>query len=79
MTRRQKLLRKLQDLQLLLMDDAHDISLSVGLANDIVYISLDISCDVKNYFIYNDTSDDDFSAIVNDFSNLIASHLAKNL
>lgn len=40
MTRRQKLLRKLQDLQLLLMDDAHGLSLSVDLSESFIYISL---------------------------------------
>lgn len=79
MTRRQKLLRKLQDLQLLLMDDANGISLSVDLSESFIYISLHFSGDVKNRFIYKDTSDEVFSDVVKEFSDLIASHLAKNL
>ena len=63
MTRRQKLLRKLQDLQLLLVNDSHGLHLSV----------------VKSRFVYKNTTDDEFSAIVNDFSNIIASQIAKNV
>lgn len=79
MTRRQKLVRKLQDLQLLLVNDSHGLHLSVDLSNSFIYISLHLLGDVKNRFVYKDTTDDEFSAIVNDFSNLIASQIAKNV
>lgn len=79
MTRRQKLLRKLQDLQLLLVNDSHGLHLSVDLSDSFIYISLHLSGDVKSRFVYKNTTDDEFSAIVNDFSNIIASQIAKNV
>lgn len=79
MTRRQKIVRKLQDLQLLLVNDSHGLNLSVDLSDSFIYISLHLSGDVKSRFVYKDTTDDEFSAIVNDFSNLIASQIAKNV
>ena len=79
MTRRQKLVRKLQDLQLLLVNDSHGLNLSVYLSDSFIYILLHLSGDVKSRFVYKDTTDDEFSAIVNDFSNLIASQIAKNV
>ena len=79
MTRRQKLVRKLQDLQLMLVNDNHGLCLSVDLSDSFIYISLHLSGDVKSRFVYKDTTDDEFSAIVNDFSNLIASQIAKNV
>lgn len=79
MTRRQKLVRKLQDLQLLLVNDSHGLNLSVFLSDSFIYILLYLSGDVKSRFVYKDTTDDEFSAIVNDFSNLIASQIAKNV
>lgn len=79
MTRRQKLLRKLQDLQLLLVNDSHRLHLSVDLSDSFIYISLHLSGDVKSRFVYKNTTDDEFSEIVNDFSNIIASQIAKNV
>ena len=79
MTRRQKLVRKLQDLQLMLFNDNHGLCLSIYLAYSFIYISLHLSGDVKSRFVYKNTTDDEFSAIVNDFSNLIASQIAKNV
>lgn len=79
MIRRQKIVRKLQDLQLLLVNDSNGLHLSVDLSDSFIYISLHLSGDVKSRFVYKDTTDDEFSAIVNDFSNLIASQIAKNV
>lgn len=79
MTRKQKIVRKLQDLQLLLVNDSHGLHLSVDLSDSFIYISLHISGDVKSRFVYKDTTDDEFSEIVNDFSNVIASQIAKNV
>lgn len=79
MTVRQRLVRKLQDLQLMLVNDNHGVCLSVDLSDSFIYISLHLSGDVKSRSIYKDTTDDEFSAIVNDFSNLIASQIAKNV
>lgn len=79
MTARQRLVRKLQDLQLLLVNDSHGLHLSVGLSDSFIYISLHLSGDVKSRFVYKDTTDDEFSEIVNDFSNVIASQIAKNV
>lgn len=79
MIRRQKIVRKLQDLQLLLVNDSNGLHLSVDLSDSFIYISIHLSGDVKSRFVYKDTTDDEFSAIVNDFSNLIASQIAKNV
>ena len=79
MTARQRLVRKLQDLQLLLVNDNHGLHLSVDLSDSFIYISLHLSGDVKSRFVYKNTTDDEFSAIVNDFSNIIASQIAKNV
>lgn len=79
MTVRQRLVRKLQDLQLMLVNDNHGLCLSVDLSDSFIYISLHLSGDVKSRFVYKDTTDDEFSAIVNDFSNIIASQIAKNV
>ena len=79
MTARQRLVRKLQDLQLLLVNDNHGLCLSVDLSDSFIYISLHLSGDVKSRFVYKNTTDDEFSAIVNDFSNIIASQIAKNV
>lgn len=79
MTRIQKLLRKLQDLQLLLVNDSHGLNLSVDLSDSFIYISLHLPGDVKSRFIYKGTTDDEFAAIVNDFSDLIALQIAKNV
>lgn len=69
----------MQDLQLLLVNDSHGLNLSVFLSDSFIYILLYLSGDVKSRFVYKDTTDDEFSAIVNDFSNLIASQIAKNV
>lgn len=79
MTRKQKIVRKLQDLQLLLVNDSHGLHLSVDLSDSFIYISLHLSGDVKSRFVYKDTTDDEFSEIVNDYSNVIASQIAKNV
>lgn len=79
MTARQRLVRKLQYLQLLLVNDSHGLHLSVDLSDSFIYISLHLSGDVKSRFVYKDTTDDEFSEIVNDFSNVIASQIAKNV
>ena len=79
MTVRQRLVRKLQDLQLMLANDNHGLCMSVDLSDSFIYISLHLSCDVKSRFIYKNTTDEEFSAIVNDFSSLIASQIAKNV
>lgn len=79
MTARQRLVRKLQDLQLILVNDSHGLHLSVDLSDSFIYISLHLSGDVKSRFVYKDTTDDEFSEIVNDFSNVIASQIAKNV
>lgn len=79
MTARQRLARKLQDLQLMLVNDNHGLCLSVDLSDSFIYISLHLSGDVKSRFVYKNTTDDEFSAIVNDFSNIIASQIAKNV
>lgn len=79
MTARQRLVRKLQDLQLMLVNDNHGLHLSVDLSDSFIYISLHLSGDVKSRFVYKDTTDDEFSEIVNDFSNVIASQIAKNV
>ena len=69
----------MQDLQLMLVNDNHGLCLSVDLSDSFIYISLHISGDVKSRFVYKDTTDDEFSEIVNDFSNVIASQIAKNV
>ena len=69
----------MQDLQLLLVNDSHRLHLSVDLSDSFIYISLHLSDDVKSRFVYKNTTDDEFSAIVNDFSNTIASQIAKNV
>ena len=69
----------MQDLQLMLVNDNHGLCLSVDLSDSFIYISLHLSGDVKSRFVYKDTTDDEFSAIVNDFSNIIASQIAKNV
>ena len=69
----------MQDLQLLLVNDSHGLHLSVDLSDSFIYISLHLSGDVKSRFVYNDTTNDEFSEIVNDFSNVIASQIAKNV
>lgn len=69
----------MQDLQLMLVNDNHGLHLSVDLSDSFIYISLHISGDVKSRFVYKDTTDDEFSEIVNDFSNVIASQIAKNV
>lgn len=79
MTRKQKIVRKLQDLQLMLVNDNHGLHLSFDLSDSFIYISLHLSGDVKSRFVYKDTTDDEFSEIVNDFSNVIASQIAKNV
>ena len=79
MKRRPKLVRKLQDLQLMLVNDNHGLCLSVDLSDSFIYISLHLSGYVKSRFVYKDTTDDEFSAIVNEFSNTIASQIAKNV
>ena len=79
MTARQRLVRKLQDLQLMLVNDNHGLCLSVDLSDSFIYISLHLSGDVKSRFVYKNTTYDEFSAIVNDFSNIIASQIAKNV
>lgn len=69
----------MQDLQLMLVNDNHGLCLSVDLSDSFIYISLHLSGDVKSRFVYKDTTDDEFSAIVNEFSNTIASQIAKNV
>lgn len=69
----------MQDLQLMLVNDNHGLCLSVYLSDSFIYISLHLSGDVKSRFVYKDTTDDEFSEIVNDFSNVIASQIAKNV
>ena len=69
----------MQDLQLLLVNDSHGLHLYVDLSDSFIYISLHLSGDVKSRFVYKNTTDDEFSAIVNDFSNIIASQIAKNV
>ena len=69
----------MQDLQLMLVNDNHGLCLSVDLSDSFIYISLHLSGVVKSRFVYKNTTDDEFSAIVNDFSNIIASQIAKNV
>ena len=69
----------MQDLQLMLVNDNHGLCLSVDLSDSFIYISLHLSGDVKSRFVYKDTTYDEFSAIVNEFSNTIASQIAKNV
>ena len=69
----------MQDLQLMFVNDNHGLCLSVDLSDSFIYISLHLSGDVKSRFVYNDTTNDEFSEIVNDFSNVIASQIAKNV
>lgn len=69
----------MQDLQLMLVNDNHGLCLSVDLSDSFIYISLHLFGDVKSRFVYKDITDDEFSTIVNDFSNLIASQIAKNV
>ena len=64
----------MQDLQLMLVNDNHGLCLSIDLSDSFIYISLHLSGDVKSRFVYNDTTNDEFSAIVNDFSNKKAYH-----
>ena len=66
MTARQRLVRKLQDLQLLLVNDSHGLHLSVDLSDSFIYISLHLSGDVKSRFVYKDTTADEFKKVYED-------------